>query len=84
MTSHHFNIVTESTKLSRIERVSVGEAVSFPFACLAIAGAVTVERTENELSTLADANHVVFFEHQTVGVDVDLAFADDSARCWHT
>ena len=27
-----------------------------------------------ELSTLADTNHVVFFEHQPVAIDVDLAF----------
>ena len=36
-----------------------------------------------ELSTLGDTNHVVFFEHQPVTVDVDLAFPDDPARRWH-
>ena len=36
-----------------------------------------------ELSTLADANHVVFLEHQPVAVDVDLALADDPAHRWH-
>jgi hypothetical protein len=31
MASHHFNIVTESIKLSRIERGARREAISFPY-----------------------------------------------------
>jgi hypothetical protein len=36
-----------------------------------------------ELSTRAHANDVIFFEHQTVAVNIDLALADDQARRGH-
>jgi hypothetical protein len=34
-------------------------------------------------STLAYADHVVFFKHQPAAIHIDLAFPDDPARRWH-
>ena len=35
------------------------------------------------INAWVDTDHVVFFKHQTVAVDVDLALADESGGSWH-